>query len=333
MHPLKSLFNLPKSFFNEHMWADYIELVCLVQDDQLISKNDVMDRVRIVSEDLSEGEEETDELQEDVSENDFRYLPAAELNDKWADRATNWFRHLDYRASAFGEAYPFYLSETKDVLRVHTSLTLEQKLYVFLLLCSNLRYCENSINALTKTFERLCVEVVKQCLPVTAEVHIFGTSASSGGRYTGDLWTNINKLARDLGESVLITKDDLAPNDYGDGGLDIVAWVPLGDENTHRIVLLGQCACTLNWELKQYTATALKWSQAITLSPSVITAVFIPHALRRSDGSWHDKINIATTMIDRPRFMHLIENHLNGFSTSSGYEIAEQAIAQREDTY
>ena len=330
--PLKHMDKLPKSYFNEHLWADYIELLCLIQVDRVISKSDVLDRVRIVAEDLQEGQDDN-EAEDTLPGDNLDELPAAELNDKWAGRASTWFRHLSYRAGAFGSSYPFSLTETEDVLKVSSSLTAEQKLYVFLLLCSNLRYCESSMGALTKTFERLSAEVIKQCLPATAEVHIFGTSEITGGRYTGDLWTNINKLARDLGESVKIARTDLAPSDYGDGGLDIVAWVPLGDVNTHRIVLLGQCACTLNWELKQYTATALKWSQAITLSPSVISVIFIPHALRRADGSWHDKINMTTTMIDRPRFMHLIGNKLDNFNESPGHAVAEDAIAQREDIY
>jgi hypothetical protein len=59
----------------------------------------------------------------------------------------------------------------------------------------------------------------KQCLPETAEVHIFGTS---GKRYTGNLWQKIQRLAADLYETVIITEDKFSNKNVGDDGLDII---------------------------------------------------------------------------------------------------------------
>ncbi len=332
---LSRLDSLPKSYYNTHMWADYLEMRCLLSVDRSLSKSEVLDQVRITAEDLSEGGI-NDDVEEDTENQTFDgEMEPAEVNDKWNVRVNDWFEHLSYRAGAFSTAYPFSLSATEDVLAVATTLTAEQNLYVFLLLCANLRYCKSSMPTLTRTFERLSADVLRSCLTDTAEVHIFGTSEIGTGRYTGSLWENINSLAKDLGETIHghITESSLPKPNYDDGGLDIVAWVPLGDANSHRIVVFGQCACTLEWDLKQYTATGKKWRQIMPLSAGVSSIVFIPHSLRQTDGSWHDVTNIATIMMDRLRIMYLLKGKNQKFEASRSKEIVDQAVAQREDIF
>ncbi len=332
MSPLSQFGSLPKSYYDVHAWADYLEILCLVSVDQNLSKGDILDRIRTIKDDVSmDGDDSEDISIEDQEE--ISGLGPAQMNDKWVTRVNDWFEHLSYRSCSFSNAYPFSLSGAEDVIEVTTTLSAEKELYIFLLLCANLRYCKSSISVLTRTFEQLSAEVLKSCLADTAEVHIFGTSQTEEGRYTGNLWKNINQLAQDLGEKLSIEEKDLPKPNYGDGGLDIVAWIPSGDSNSHRIVIFGQCACTEEWETKQYTATARKWRQFMSLSAGVSTVVFIPHSLRQANGGWHDKANIATVMMDRSRFMFLLKNKLNKFETSLSKKIVEQVIAQREDIF
>jgi len=331
--PLSQFDITPKSYYHVHVWADYLEILCLVSVDQSLSKGDILDRVRTTTDDLSGGGSN------DIEENDLEdgedadHLAPAQINDKWVARVNDWFKHLSYRSYAFSDAYPFTLSISEDVLEVKKSFTIEEKLYIFLLLCANLRYCRSSTSILTRTFERLSADALRSCLADTAEVHVFGTSETGVGHYTGNFWKKITDLAQDLGEKLCVKEDDLPKPNYGDGGLDVVAWVPTGDSNAHRIVVFGQCACTEEWESKQYTATDTKWRQTMTLSAGVSTIVFIPHSLRQADGSWHDKTNIATIMMDRLRFMYLLKDKLSSFESSNSRHIVEQVTAQRETVF
>ena len=79
-------------------------------------------------------------------------------------------------------------------------------------------------------------------LPSTAEVDIYGTSRSEvDSRFTGTQFERLNSLATTLRGKVLWESIDFHPRDRGDNGLDIVAWIPLGDEAT-AYAFFARCA-------------------------------------------------------------------------------------------
>ena len=302
--------------------------------DQRLSQADVLDRVRPVAEDLPEGTEE--ETQEDIELEETEAAPQlltpAENNDNWSLKVGNWFRHLQYRADAFGANYPFKVSPSGDLVEVEDKLTSGQKLYVFLLLCANLRYCSKAESTLTRSFERLSSEALRTWFSDAAEVHVFGTSEQTGP-FKGSLKNKIDQLAKSLGELPKMDKRTLAPTNSGDGGLDIVAWVPLGDSNTHRLVVFGQCACTDEWKTKQHSSSAHAWRQRINLAVDSNNVVFIPHCLRRQDGSWYDQEPIVCIMIDRLRYVHLMKDKLSQFEQETAHAVVVEALKQREGVF
>ena len=324
--------NLPKSpKFDVHVWADFVELLCLVNIDKTTTRGDVLDRVRTLANDLPEGiNPDEDDLAVDEELGD---LAPAEVNDKWVEYAEEWFLHLLYRVFAFDERYPFTLANSLDALQLKENLTPDQKLYIFLLLCANLRYCKGSMSALTQAFEQLSARAMKGYFSGNAEVHVFGTSAESGGRYSGSLFQKIQKLAEDLGETVLISEAALPRSDAGDGGLDIVGWVPLGDINSHRIVIFGQCACTSEWNVKQYSSTEKRWRQMMTIGAGANSVVFIPHCLRLTDGEWHRIGDIASVMVDRQRFMFSLNDKAALLEREAAHAIVQTALAESEDIF
>lgn len=324
--PLVQLETLPTSaLFNQHIWVDYIELLCLVNVDREVSKADLSDRFRD-RKDLGEvegGPEDIDDL-----------TPEKE-NDKWEERTEDWFRHLSYRAGVFKAFYPFRLSDDGNVLLVQTSQTTKRKLYVSLLLSSNLGRITSHKDALTRSFELLSAEALKTCLPPQAQIHVFGTSAAANGRYRGNLWTKIQKLARDLREQTLIPENKFSKEDSGDNGLDIVGWVPFSDsdDNNSRLIVFGQCACTEEWVTKQHSSSADRWRQVISLKAPSNNVAFIPFCFRDANGTWHKPQDICSILVDRPRFIHLLRNKMPSFEAQSSYGVVGEVLKQREPLF
>ncbi|MDQ3815921.1 MAG: hypothetical protein M3347_18585, partial [Armatimonadota bacterium] len=259
---LKNLDVLPKRQFHKHVWADYIEIRCLVNEDQELSKADIIDDFRERVRDLGEGESENDEADRQGEGDEDQ----AALSDKWEERANDWFRHLQYRAGAFGEAYPFNISADGDVLIAKSDKTVSQKLYIYLLFAANLRHIPQHQSTIAANFEVLSCEAIKACLPKIAEAYIFGTTAPEGSKFRGNLWKKVNTLAQCLHESVLIPEEKIDPRDSGDNGLDIVAWVPFDDAAGGLPIMFGQCACTDEWDFKQSTTSCDRWRHVISLT-------------------------------------------------------------------
>jgi hypothetical protein len=320
------LQQLPRhALFDAHIWVDYIELLCLFGLDKQISKADFLRHYRKrkdVGEEPPSDAADADlpvELSEPEGVDD---LPPAEKRDRMELKVDDWFRHLSYRAGAFDDFYPFIVSDDQDVLIVKTSLTLRHQLYVFFLLSSNLTYFSQHQAKLTRKFEMLSAEVAKTFLPGSAEVHVFG--AGHQGRYTGSLWKKISRLAADLKEIPLVKSSDFSPQDSGDKGLDIVAWIPIDDPMPNLPLIFGQCACTFDdWVQKQSSSAADAWRSTITLSNPPGNVAFIPFCLRNPDGSWHKRQDIhQTILVDRLRFI----SSLRGKYLSLKEQFSDDAI-------
>ncbi|HKR60024.1 MAG TPA: hypothetical protein VJS64_09815 [Pyrinomonadaceae bacterium] len=298
--------------------------------DKQISKDDFLGHYR-KRQDVGEAPSphETDaEFAVELGEPDeVEELPPAEKRDRMELKVDDWFRHLSYRSGAFNDFYPFLISDDQDVLRVKASLTLRHQLYVFFLLSSNLTYFGQHQAKLTKNFELLSAEAIKTFLPGSAEVHVFG--AGHQGRYTGNLWKKISRLAVDLKEIPLVKAADFSAQDSGDKGLDIVAWVPVDDPMPNLPLLFGQCACTFDeWVQKQSSSAADAWRTTMTLSNPPSNVAFIPFCLRRPDGSWHKRQDIhQTILIDRLRFISL----LRGKYSTLKEQFSDEAILKMLD--
>src|SRR4028118_953795 len=121
--PIMSIESLPREpKFDTYAWADYIELLCMLNIDRETSKADVIDRIK-------EGRDKGEGLEDPITPS----ATAAEKKDIHELRATNFFTHLQYRAGAFREYYPFEVSDDGSLICMKSSLTLEHKLYIFLL--------------------------------------------------------------------------------------------------------------------------------------------------------------------------------------------------------
>jgi len=212
---------------------------------------------------------------------------------------------LEYRAAAFGERYPFTLVGT-DGLRIRAPLTPEHRLYLFLVLASNLKYLtKTKANAVTTCFELLSPHVLRSHLGPNAEVHIFGTSARSGvDRYSGSLWDRLTTLKQDIRLQIHAARHEIDSNLAGDNGLDVVGWLVSEDSAARLMIVFGQCACGRSWQSKMHEASADHWAPVFTITVPVVNVLFIPYCARTADGTWFNEYQIPRgVLFDRERIM------------------------------
>lgn len=190
------------------------------------------------------------------------------------------------------------------------SQTDSRSLYLFLLYCSVLRYVPTgeARTSLTARFEALCLDVMRAIMPSQAEVHLFGKNSElANGRYYGRLARKLEILVGDLGETAHFNTHDFGPRDFGDNGLDIVAWIPMGDALNGRPVVFGQCACTPQWVVKQHSSSGAAFNEVMTQMVDPTNMCFIPFDFRGADGGWYKRPSIhRSVVVDRRRMLRLL---------------------------
>lgn len=319
------LTRLPKGK-DIHVWTDYVELLCLVNVDGIVTKADIIDRLE---EDMGLSEREDNNQDYDDGQ-----VTVSEKKDKTEREVDDWFLHLSYRQGVFDLFYPFNISNSRDALTLVNNLTLKHKFYVFLLLSSNLRYFEKKSNhKLTSTFEIMSAIALKEMLPQKAQVHLFRPPEYiENRRYVGNLWSRIKLLADDLRERVLVAESEYAPQNTGDGGLDIVGWVPISKDHTGGLLcVFGQCACTEEWVTKQHSSSVETWKPIMTFTSAPANMIFIPFCFRTATGEWWRTKDIhSSILIDRVRFTYFLENGYTDLETSLAYEVIEEFLSVKE---
>lgn len=293
-------FAIPKSKTKIFLMADYLELLCFCNPDNEISLDDALMAVYHSAE--SEAERELRVEETSIEETD------AEFNDRQRTNAEDWFRQLVFRRDAFGEFYPFSVSERLLVRR--ESITAQMKIYIFLLLCSSLRIIKETCrNSLTTYFEILSAGALEKYLPAFT-VHPFGKSTAAREHYPNKLYEAIDTLCCNLKERNICNPLDIRDKNTGDGGLDIVAWRSLNDYDTPaNLICFAQCACSPDeWEEKPYDIDSDKWQRRISFIHPPTKIIFIPICFRSADGSWFNLWNIGAVIImDRLRICWLID--------------------------
>ena len=299
---------------DEHVWADYLELLALQNLDGEVSKADLIDRIK-ERKDLSE-----------IKELGNRRIDALD------EFITDCFLSLGYRQKAFGDSYPFKVSEG-NILKRKDGLTATIRVYVFLLLAANLSYLKPSYyNRITSIFEVVCREALKNYLPTGAMTLHFGKNPlNTDAKYSGKLYKKILFLAEDMNETVLITEGEINPRDSGDRGLDLVGLVPLGDKAAGMLSVFVQCACTEEWITKQYDCSEDAWGKIIRLTARLPHMVFIPFCFRSATGEWFDRLKISKSiLVDRVRLINLLISTPTSIAVIPNLEMVDEFLSQQE---
>jgi len=307
---LENLTTAPNAGKNSYyQWCDYIEIRCLTHKDKRFSVDNLAEAI-FESKDISHVPDELDDW-EDIETGDPHEDPENFFDDRSIEHASTCFSKLRLRSELFNSSWPFEVDESGKEIKLIEDLNRQHYLYIQLLLSSLLKYCHKKRwRDLTGKFERISYEVFKCLMPRGAEVHAFGAAESV--RYTGHLFERLKKLAEDIRGDLNVDSDDFSSHDTGDGGLDLVAWHPLGDNRKGIPISMGQCGCTAEgWPDKLHQASPENLRSCITTLHQWNTYYFMPLDLSKSvNGAlrWEKYSDFSSVIvIDRLRFVKLVK--------------------------
>ena len=321
------------AFHDAHHWEDWVELCCIANMDGEADVAGISDRLREERDTRSEDERDEDD-EATVSSDEAEETEVAEEDDKHYRLVKDWFVSLANRAKMLGDDYPFELNAENSKLKLRATITPAHHLYVAFLMMANLHYFGTSQSDLTSSFETIGVSVFRWLLPSHANIHRFGKGPDNKGRYSGHIWKKITKLAKDLSCKMKCTRDEFAKTDNGDGGLDLVGWVPWNDYAPGRLLIFGQCACTPNWVNKQGQASGRVWGNTFDFVTHPMTVILIPFFLRTSSGDWHQRRKFDEHLIiDRLRLLRTLAGTAAEFSKLPALKHVATCLATKEGAY
>ncbi|MFQ2321127.1 hypothetical protein ACK32P_10605 [Aeromonas dhakensis] len=316
MIELRSFSKTPEQALSKsHYYCDYIELIALCDCDDGVSISDIYDRFlddrRISGIGSDEG---------------------SEYSERWSGYISNWFRELAIREATYGEFYPFTYDGNR--LMVRQEFSVKNKIYVILLLCSMLQYIEQ-YHVLTSLFEKCSLYTMKGYLPDFAEVHLFGVSSNLNPLFTGSLENKYKVLAKKLGLTISSKPNVFREHDNGDGGLDIIAWIPFKDDPNvdRKLIFLGQSAAGKDWRKKQ-ASVERAGNYLIDLPANTQNVLFVPYDFRDFERNFSESGEITSSLIfDRYRMLSLIkvDDFYNGDVRDTISDIIEYISNQEED--
>lgn len=296
-----------------HLFADAIETQVLFGGESPFSKSDA---ISLLNQSPPSEDEVIDKLEDDQDDdNETDGLSTVEITDNKQKKIEAAFAQFKFRASTFGDAYPFEIDKNQN-LSLRSAPMAGAVTYAFLLCCARLRSfgTKSAQTFLADKFEELCALSLKGIVPDQAEVIRFGPNSPDRVALGTSMKVAIPKLAEKLGVSLLPAWNDNDETPQGDGGIDLIAFVPLDGQShakSERWTIVAQCASyerSAGWEKKVGEAhRGLTKRLHFQHSPS--NALFIPGAYRKSDGSWPDATKDKDIILmDRVRIMHNIRN-------------------------
>lgn len=299
----------------EHIYADFIEINAFFLKDE-VTLSDISDLLNDVK--------DTNIVIDESDSDSFVAEPnIAEINDKISGKIKSIFDLCVFRSSLYkADEYPFVI--TNSQIKIKSEITEKQKIYLFLLISSNLNYFKSIANILTKEFESLSMLSLKKYFPQKAMVKSFGKNS----QYEGNAQDKIKTLAIELGIKINEEKINcISKHNVQERGLDVVAWIPFEDRVPNHVVLLGQCACGKNWDTKQ--ADTVFFSNYFYFENSPIHSMFIPYSLVDTSGNFsqYDRI-LNNLFFDRKRIIEQFDN-IEFLEEFESFKIIDKFIKNR----
>lgn len=279
--------NTPARGASTHELADYLELLCIVNDGDY-SINDAQTHIGIISDEddqegiLTEDDDIFDELQFALQE-------------------------IDRRSDACGGHYPF-IADRNSIHYLQGESADEKNLalvYKYLLLATRLNMFQHKLSGEidgTLLFEELSAVAVKNYFGHNSESLVFGTGAQGGFR------DKINHLIENLKEGVEAKDPEDTTHDEKDGGLDVVVWKPFADQNRGKIIGFGQCKTGTEWRKQVGSLHSDDFCKTYFKEQPICTPVnlfFVAESFRENTEAIYRKAGI---MFERCRIMENISD-------------------------
>jgi hypothetical protein len=314
MNPIQSIDNVPKELYHKkHYYCDYVEILALINNQDIVSISDIYDRFK-----------ENKDIEKINNEDAEDNTPPDE---KWNSRIKEWLDNIAVRNGVFNDFYPFTVNNNN--IQLKDNLTNAHKLYIFLLLSSSQKYIPKKGNTLPNDFEKVALIALKNYLPNGAISDIFGTTSD---KYTGSLEDKVTLLAKRL--KYKVKTDDFTNSSTGDGGLDLVAWLPFDkDDNQNNMqIFLSQCATGKEWQNKQHETTRMT-DHYIDFKSKPTHVFFMPYDCRNANRSFAEQGEIFDGLFfDRIRILYLLKNKIDSvLNLASFNSIVDKVISYEEE--
>jgi len=296
-----------------HLHADFMELKCMLwEKNSLLTVQDVITHYRDY--DVDVGIKKSSLLSEQVTN------PASEINDEWQSKMIDIFEVLEERLCLYEDDYPFIIGHNH--IQLKANLTSRHKLYLSLLLASNLNNFSKVQNVITAEFETFSKYLLEDFFP-KINVEEFGQNSSFKGN-TVDKIEALSKILK------IKTRPDylnqIPKNANKEKGLDVVGWQQFNDEIANMLILLAQCACGKNWvdkisETKSYDT----FLDFVRINP--LHLMFIPYGLAHYDNNFYqaEKTN-GLLFFERKRFLDISDEKLEQLVELDTFKIVDDLL-------
>jgi hypothetical protein len=283
-----------------YLYVDFVELMALFSNGSTISDSDVFERFK--EDEIIRYKSSHDTIEDNDS------TRAGRNDDDW-EFVTDIFELVRLRSDSFSDMYPFEFDFQDNIfsLKLKGNINIIRKIYLNLLICSNLDSFPKLKHILSAEFESLSKEVIKSLLK--------GWQVLSTGKnpeINGDALTKIKKLEKLLRidiNSRYVSENLITGNQ--EYGLDLIAWKDFNDSVANKLILLIQCTCEKEWFKK--TNDTRSWEnfyyyQKIKPYHSLV----VPYDL--IDGNTNNFFDLNkikdndVLIIDRQRIMNEINN-------------------------
>lgn len=265
-----------------HTLADFAELLCLTDLDGQMNKEYVSDHIS----DYNVGYKIMENILDDMH------------------------NHIKWRSDAFGEFYPFSL--TDHGFDLVGSISEKNKTYLILLFCANLPFFTKTFsNELTQLFEKISKFAFRNIWPDPDKVDSFGKSLTS---YTGSKCERLNAIFNQMGHVSNFKDDSHRVLDSGDGGIDLVSWYPLDKyQKTHTFSALAQCACSRKqWVKKQGEISQKVFQSFVQVTNPWLEILFTPISFRNNNGQWCIPADVHSGIFfDRLRIINSLDKNFD----------------------
>jgi len=298
----------------EHLHADFIELRTLFWDKtSFVTMQDAISfyKDNEIKIDFVEGNQIEDQLSSSKTE----------VDEHWSSKFYKIFSIIEERDLIYDEDYPFIYQ--KEKIKLKENLTDNNKLYLYLLIASNLNNFSKLADVLTSEFETISKDTLQKYMP-NFIVEEFGKNSSYKGNTIDKIKALSHKLKVDYRQVEL---DNLSINASQEKGLDVVGWAPFKDELASMIVVLGQCACGKDWPKKKVDTTFYEDSYLHFSKLKPTHAMFIPYGLVHYNETFFqsDRTN-ARLFFERKRILDLMKEDIDKFKGLQSFLIVEKCI-------
>jgi hypothetical protein len=297
-----------------HLYADYVELVSLFSNRNYVSSTDILDRLR--DDGMLLRDRKRDEEQ-------------AEDNDVKENLIDSIFRELQNRTHLYKNDYPFELIEgNKIILKEGVENDTRQKVYIFLLLASNLSIFDLFTNELTTEFETISFEALKNFLPPKSIVKEMGQNT----QYSGNTINKIKELANEI--NIKVDEEaikQISEKANKEKGLDLIGWIPFDDGLPNLIMILCQCACGKEW-YKKVSETNRYEHYFRFHCKRPIHSMFIPYSqINYQETIFYQFTELPDTLLfDRKRILNHIKDS-SFFDSLNSKLVVDKCIEFEED--